>query len=216
MDFESELGLSVITGNTQSSNFTLRQKIDERWRANLFQFRFRLVESSAKGAETALNWQTSLRYDRELDPRLTAFAVQGVESDRFAGVRRRDNTDLGARRHFIKREKEWIWAGEAGYRYVVEKSVAGQADWWQLARVFSEVSHTWKVRDITLSGNIEYLLNFSDHDDYFVNSEFSLTTGISEQLSLKTTYSIRYSNTPAAPAVVPTDTALTTSLVAKF
>ncbi len=63
---------------------------------------------------------------------------------------------------------------------------------------------------------MEYLSNFDDSEDYNVISETSLISSLSDSLSLKITYEIKYDNVPVPETLEYKDTTLTVTLVINF
>jgi putative salt-induced outer membrane protein len=149
-----------------------------------------------------------------LEDRLSLFAAQMLESDRFAAYLQRYNTDLGAG-IVIYQWEQITWNGEGGYRYMFENRLdQSQFDYHSL-RMASEVLATFNPR---VSGRfwLEFLPNLTDAENWLLNVDASLISSMSERLSLRLGYGIRFDHQPNPGADQTTDTVFTTSLVAQW
>jgi putative salt-induced outer membrane protein len=164
---------------------------------------------------SAENWNVGLRYDYSFNDKMSAFLGEIVEADRFAGIERRYNTDLGLKYIFTKTDRTNFFA-ELGYRYTKEEStdasIKDRDD--QKARAYAEISR--KFKDY-LTGKywIEYIPNFSESDDFLINMEPSLIVTLSKVFSLKSAYLWKYDNEPT-PGNGKHDYNYTLSLIANF
>ncbi len=211
---ETELTLVDAKGNSVSNAFGAKQQDAFKWDLNILKGEARYFNSSSGGVESARNWDLAVRYERELSALWSLYAGQGLESDPFAGVDRRFNTDLGAR-YKIMKDPVFSWTAEAGYRYTAQTNVNGSSLNSQFGRVYSEMIYTVSE---TSSAKLwlEYLPNFSTSENYLANGEASISSALSSLLSLKVAYLLKYNNRPPAPATQYLDRLLTTSLIAKF
>jgi putative salt-induced outer membrane protein len=194
---ESEASLNLTGGNTDLKTYLLRT-------ANSFEYS--INKWTAKGAYTygesnkkrsAENWQIEGRYDLSFTDRFGMYAGELIESDRFSGIKRRYNSDLGGKFFFFKSKKGEGFV-EAGYRYTVEENTQSEEDERKdsKGRVYLESHYQFKK---WLKGKIwyEYLPNFSRSVDYQMSFGPSLKVALSSIFSLKTSYLWRYDNYPA-------------------
>jgi putative salt-induced outer membrane protein len=209
---ESELGLSLISGNTDSNRISLRNQTSYRWEEETLQAQGRYLKSEANDVENAQNWALGARYERRLVPRLGLFLGQSLEADRFAGFRQRYATDLGLR-HTHWRSPRSSAASELGYRYQVEHRVTEQTVIGHILRAYFEMASRLNANWTGLF-SIEALPDVKNGEDWMTNVDLAVQSGITSRLALKTSYSFRYDNRPAGPERI--DRVLTTSLVAKF
>jgi putative salt-induced outer membrane protein len=211
---ESEAGVVITSGNTESEAYSAKQKTSYEWSENLFRLTARYLQMRDRDGERARNWDGALRYERALSEVFSIFASHMLESDRFAGIVQRASTDLGGKYFLIKTEIESL-SGELGYRYSTEQRVnQDEKINSHKARVYSEWTKKWTP---TLSHGVtgEYLPNFSDPVDYMLNFEPSLSVMLNQVLSLKISYQMKYDNKPV-PGAKYLDTIYMTTLVAKF
>lgn len=212
---ESELGILIAKGNSDSQSYTAKQTAAKTWeQVNTLKFSGRYLQTKTKSVENARYWSAGLRFDHLLNERLGVFIGEMVEGDKYAGYNQKYNSDLGARYLLIK-EPTFTWNAEAGYRYTVEKPILGEDKKMHYGRGFTELM---KILSEGVSTKLwfEYLPNFTVGTDYQMNTELSITAALNNMFAIKTGYLLRYDNLPNLGATAKTDTLLTTSLVAKF
>jgi putative salt-induced outer membrane protein len=225
---ESEASIVALSGNAESTTYSGKQATSYKLDLNKLAFAGRYQQVFATpptlGArvsqETARNWLGSLRYERELSEKFSLFAQQSAESDVFAGLNQRYNTDLGAK-YQIYKDDLTDWSSELGYRYSSEFRVGAAATnsntdvRLHFARIYTKVTH--KISDnVTAALWVEYLPNFTQTDDWQRNAEASITSQVSKIFSLKTAYLERYRNTLVGTARENSDRSFTTAIVAKY
>lgn len=212
---ESEASLVQVDGNTKTETYSAKQETTYTVGADAVKAKGRYLQTRTSGTETARAWDASLRYERALSERWSAFLQQGAESDPFAGYVQRDNTDLGAK-YIVEKNDVTSFFLEAGARYTTENLVAAaDRESYTGGRLYAEYE---RALTGSLTGKfwIEYLPNFKESDAYLLNLEPSLSVMISEIFSLKLSYLTKYHEKTTLPGEERRDTTFTTSLVAKF
>lgn len=211
---ESELGIAVANGNSDSQSYNFKQENKFSWGENAFKFNGRYLNTYSDSKESARYILGALRYERELSSRFAVYAGQMLESDKFSGYDLRHSSDLGFKYYMVKEETVY-WTAEAGYRYTNEKQTSGAHAYKNQIRAYSEVEKKW-TPTVTTKYWIEYLPNMDDTKDYEINTEASISAALNNIFSIKTAYLLRYDRVPPPTAKTRTDTLLTTALVAKF
>ena len=211
---ESELGVVITTGNAQSESFNAKQTNSYTWTKNLLRLQGAYLYSGSNVQVTARHWNSILRYEHEITSRLSGLAAQSAEGDPFAGYRGRFETDVGTKYWFNRREK-FNWAGESGYRYMVENRIDSVVVKQRLLRFYTETNWNW-TKSAALKSDVEYLPNLTDPNDYRINGEIELSVFINDTFSIKNRYSVAYRNQPPPPAHSRSDTEFTTALAARF
>lgn len=211
---DSEVGIVVTNGNSKSQSYNLKQGSAYGWEQNEVKFGAHYLNVSSLGVTSAENWSFVLRYDRVLSPMLSVFVAQSAAGDRFAGYNQKYGSDIGAK-HQIVKEEAFSWFAEAGYRYSVEHRTDRSTYTQHLGRLFTEAV---KNISVTSSGKLwlEYLPDLKKSKDFQINSEASLSSILTDILSIKIAYLLKFDNVPASKTAVKTDTVFTTNLVAKF
>ena len=214
LESETSLGVAVTTGNSRSSTVHLSQLTGQEWGKNRIRATGRYLRSSQSDLESAKSWGLGLRYDRRLEDRLSIFGAQTLESDRFAAYLQRYNTDVGAG-ILIYQWDQITWEGEGGYRYMFENRLdESQIDYHSL-RMASQVLASFNPR-VTGRLWLEFMPNLTVAENWLLNAEASLISSMSERLSLRLGYGIRFDHQPNPGARQTTDTVFTTSLVAQW
>jgi putative salt-induced outer membrane protein len=231
---ETSLGLSVVSGNSNSQSYNAKQLSEYDWEKNVIRASGHYLEAQANGVESALNWDAVLRYERALSDSFNIFTSYGLDSDYYAGYVQKNNFDLGGK-YFLIKSDEFTWSAEAGYRYSTTHFPASLTTGVSLpdnnassARLYTEgVENLNKTATFKLT--VEYIQtlvssltsavpNYSTAQDYYLNVEPSLNLMFTQILSMKTSYLFKYANflPPGTTATKYVETTLTTSLVAKF
>ena len=211
---ETEVGIAVAKGNTRSETYNIKQLNNYQFDENILRFSGRYLNAFAEDKESARFLNLSLRYERELSKKLSAYASESLEKDRFAGYRSRLFSDVGGK-YYVEEKKESITYLEAGYRYMTEKRFNNTQASFNYARAFMSFEKI-PSESINLRWWLEYLPNLDATKEYFINSEVSLSVLLSSAFSLKSGYLLRYNNNPLLGVQYKTDKLLTTALVAKF
>lgn len=212
---ESEASLVRVAGNTRSESYSVKQKTELVADANKYVLTGRYLDANAASVQTAHSWDLSLRYERAISDRWSAFAQQGAESDPFAGYVQRDGTDLGAK-YFLSKEEDAQTFVELGGRFLRTIPVGTRAETTdQAGRFYLE---TFRQFNGQLSGKywVEYIQSTRDPEIYYVNYEPSLTAMMTKIFSMKIAYRVKIHNQLSSPTEQKEDSTFTTSIVAKF
>ena len=211
---ESEAGVVITSGNSSSQSYNLKQSTTYSEASNLLRFQARYLKTKNDGVEAAKSWSLGLRYERSLSEMWSAFLAETLESDVFAGILQRYSTDIGAKAKIIH-EEGLNWSAEGGYRFTHENKTLGGTLNYHYARLYTEVERKFNA---STSAKLwaEFLPNFTDSDDYLINSEVSVSAAMSAIFSLKVAYMVKYDHLPNPGVAHQTDSIFTTALVAKF
>lgn len=217
---DSEAGLVVAGGNSDSQTYNLKQETSYAWTGNTIKLNGSYLLGKTLGLTTAKKWDLGVRYDREITEVMSGFVGYQIDSSPFSGTYLRHSADIGLKYHFIKAETRALFA-EAGYRMTAEQFTLDNGDTKSgdltshMSRLYIEWVEKWTE---ALSSKLwaEYIQSYTNTQDYRLNLEPSISVLLSKTFSLKTAYLLNYRNTPAVAGKKTTDTLLTTSLVAKF
>ncbi len=212
---ESEASVVQVGGNVSTKSYSAKQKTTYTFNSNVLTATGRYLQTKTGSTETAKQWDAGLRYDRDLSELWSVYANRNAESDYYAGYVQRDFTGAGGKYVFLKADQRNLFS-ELGYQYLAERSsVTYKSKYSNLARIYVEYKDQFNS---SVSGKlwVEYLPNFTDSKNYFVNYEPSITVMMSQNLSLKLAYLVKYHNLKNSPTEKKEDTTFTTALVAKF
>lgn len=212
---ESEASVVTVSGNTETETYAVKQKTINKWETSLVSLSGRYLSASSEGLETAHQWDSTLRYEKDISASWSGFVQHGAESDTFAGYVQRDNSDVGAKYNFVKTDDESLFT-ELGLRHVRTLPVgADEVTSNGAGRLYVE---GWRKLNETVSGKlwVEYIPSFRDSKDWLANGEASLTVMLNKMFSLKVSYLNKHHELTKTDAEKKDDSTFTTSLVAKF
>lgn len=211
---ETAAGITSTSGNSQVTSINLTQLNGYSWEANTFKLSGRYLLTSNEDIDTANNWGLGLRYERTFHERFSGFVAQGLEANTFAGILQNYITDLGGK-YVLLKDEIYAWSIEGGYRYSLENRTDGDENAYHLLRAYSDLAVSLE-KNVTAKFSAEYLPNLTESENWQFNSEAALISALSEFLSLKVGYLLKYRNLLIPGAKEKTDTVFTTALVAKW
>jgi len=148
----------------------------------------------------ARHWMAGFKWDKAYSKILKAFLAETVEGNRFMGYVLRSNTDVGGKYYFLTQDEpkdlDYFFA-ELGYRLSFEdltNNRTGASSTSNQGRAYSEYSKAWTA---TFSSKlwVEYIKTFGNDNRDMLNSEISGLTKMSDILSMKASYLVRYDDT---------------------
>ena len=104
---------------------------------------------------------------------------------------------------------------EAGLNYVSEEYVNNTEEDYLQGRLFGLYEYPFSSKN-KFSQSLEFLYDFENSDNYNMNSVTALISALSDYLSLKTSYEIKYDHEPVPAMLKKTDTILAVTLVVNF
>lgn len=213
---ESQLSILNTGGNTEIQTYNLEVKNTYEKDKNKYHASGHYTYGKSQDIESARNWSALVRYDRMTSRKLSVFLSEEIEADKFQGLDRRSNTDLGLSYKLYQTEQSSLVV-EAGYRYTYERStdITVGSENFQKGRLFAEYAKSFREG---LSARIwtELIPNFTDSEDYILRFQPSLRVSLTNVFSLSLSYRGVYDNQPSAPGRKKYDYTYTTSIIAKF
>ena len=214
-EFSADLGFVNASGNASVTTFNVGDKLVLRSRdsSHILTQLFGLVYGRSDGETVADNWRASGRYERRMSSRVYLFALLGMDRDRLAGISRRFEESLGLTWKALTGPRTELGL-EGGLSFIQERSTVGVGDDFLAGRASALFLH--KFRDnVSFTQGLEFLPNLEQGDDYRFNSETAIVAAVSRNVSFKTSYAIRFDNTPE-PGFTDTDRLLTTGLQIRY
>jgi putative salt-induced outer membrane protein len=216
-EFHSEDEVSTVQtgGNTDLKTYLLKSKNSYQWTNHVFGVNGSYTYGESSKLRSAERWDAMARFDRALDESLGVYLSEMIEANRFAGIERRYNSDLGLKYTLLQTETNTT-AVELGYRYSIEKrKELNSSDLKDSkGRAFGKTEHKFNT-NVSFQLAAEYLPNFSRSEDYLMNLDASTSVVLNQTFSLKISYLWSYDNLPAA-LKGKHDYTLSTGLLAKF
>lgn len=221
---ESEFSLIEASGNSNFETYNL--KITNSYKREKREYTFgghytlgETEDSNGLMVESARNWDVNAKYQQDLTHthKTAGFVGVKVEGDKFAGIKRRDNADLGAVIKIKDEEKQKTFV-EISYRNTIERLTKANSKGedrltFDKARLYFE--HKKDLPTFSYKLWIEYLPNFTTSEDYQVSAEPSILVKLDQTFTLKYSIRINYDNLPAENAVRE-DRMTAMSIIAKF
>jgi putative salt-induced outer membrane protein len=212
---EAELSLVDTGGNTEvlslSVNNILQYAFDEDLKGT---WKLSALYGESDGVKNAESYTSEARLDYFFTDQLYVAGIAGWLKDEFAGIEAKYYVGpaVGYRlftgpRHFL--------LGEVGLNYVTEKYIDSTDEQFIEGRIFGKYEYAFSKKN-KFSQSLEYLYNSDDSEAYKVNSETALISALSDYLSLKASYDIKYANKPVPQTLDDTDTVLSLALVVNF
>jgi putative salt-induced outer membrane protein len=165
------------------------------------------------------NYQGKLRYDRFITDDFSAFLSISGRRDRFQGLDLRLNLDPGVAYYFLNSAASRLW-GEIGYdlQYDVRRQEVLDAtpslektETRSAVRLFAGAEQKFND-NVALNTGVEYLQGVGESKNWRLNWDAGLTSKVSDNFSLATTFTLRYDNNPL-PNIKKTDTVTSVSLI---
>lgn len=221
-DHSSELGVVIATGNTESRTENAKHESKVNWaEKNTFKAFGSYIHTFTEVDATETDfeiWDFGGRYDRKVSKKVSLFFGNSWEGNRDAGYSYRTNIDLGAKYDFYKDSKHDYFNTEAGYRFTYEEKTPGSSpasERKHIARVFFGYGKEFR-EGVHFKWWVEFLPDLSETENIEINTEPSLSVALTDLLSLKVAYLIKYDNVPATDGNERLDSLYTTTLVANY
>jgi len=214
-EFTGDLGFVSASGNASVTTFNVGDKLvlktgDGR---HIVTQLFGLVYGRSEGETVADNWRASGRYEFSLSSRVFLFALLGMDRDRLAGIARRFEESLGLTWKALAGPRTELGL-EAGLSLIQERPTTGPGDDFLGGRTSALFQYKFR-ENVSFSQGLEFLPNVQQRDDYRINSETAIVASVSRNISFKTSYALRFDNTPE-PGFTSTDRLLTTGLQIRY
>ncbi len=165
------------------------------------------------GTKNAESYFTELRMDHSYTEQLYSFGYGGWLKDKFAGTDSRYYLGAGGGYRFFTGPKHHL-LGEAGLTYTTEEYTDDTDNDFLGGRLFGKYEYRFDDKN-KFTQSLECLLDFSELDNWNLNSETALISALNNWLSLKASYVIKYDNEPV-DALKKADKILGVALVANF
>ena len=209
---EAEFSFVDTGGNTDTMSLAFRNLLKYAFSERLEgAWELAALYGETDGVKTAERYSSELRGNYLLNERIYAALIAGWEKDVFAGIEARYYLGPAIGYKFLIGPKHFLLS-EVGLDYVTETYTDNTDDDFIRGRTFGEYAYAFSEKT-KFKQTLEFLNNFEDSEDYNLNSETSLITSLSDQLSLKTSYEVRYSHRPIPATLDKTDTVLSVTFV---
>ncbi len=219
---ETEFSFVDTGGNTDVLTLSLKNLLKYKFAENINgAWRLGALFGETNGEKNSERFNTDVRGDYFINKALYAALLAGWLQDEFAGLDARYYFGPALGYKFIDGPEHSLSA-EAGVDYVKENYTSSDPDSNDYARgrALGLYEYAFNPKN-KLSQSLEYLHDFSESDNYSVNSVTALISSMSDVLSLKFSYEVAYDNEPAldpstGDKLEDTDTILSATLVVNY
>ncbi len=209
-----ELSFVRTDGNTKTQTFSEKLEIKREGEVNRLYLKNSALYATQEGSETANRLDVNGRWERLFTNRFFGFLTAGYERDKFSGYEYKWNGGPGVGYDVLRTERQELKTLLSTLYYYNRIENDGIDNYSTLK---AELYYQWKIlENLKLKEDLSYILNLSDTETYFVNSETSLEAKVNEHLSLGVGYKVAYQNKPPSPEVKKIDTTFSTSLIIDF
>ena len=212
---QAELSFVDTGGNTDVTSLSAKNLLEYEFSDELqAAWKLGALYGENDGEKNAESYFSDLRLDYLFAKHLYSFVNAGWSKDKFAGINSLYYAGPGAGYKFLAGPKHFLLA-EVSLNYVNEEYTDDTDKEYLGGRAFAEYEYAFTDKN-KFSQSVEYLHDFDDSDSYNVNSETALISALSDYLSLKTSYVVKYRNQPVPSTLKDTDTILSVTLVVNF
>lgn len=208
-----DFGYVQTSGNTQVTTTSIGEKLtQQRGRLGLEQT-FNFVYGEQQGVVNTNFLKAGLRADFKLGGHFSAFASAAFDRNRFAGIERRFEENLGLAWRALGAPQDTL-RFEAGGSVTQQRSIDGTVNDFPAGRAALAYKHAFTATSYFLQ-TVEGIPNFKDTEDWRVNTESSVVAPISARIGVKLSYVVRFDNLPE-PTFKKSDRIFTTGLQVTF
>jgi putative salt-induced outer membrane protein len=193
-EFNGDIGLVSVTGNTSVSTFSMNEKFIRRIEQWEFKQDLGSVYGKTDGAESSNLLRAGVRADYTLAEHFALYALTAYDRNKFAGIKERFAEGLGGVAKIIADDVNQLNV-EAGYQLTQQRNLIGPDDNFSALRLASTWKHSF-TKTSYFSEGLEYLPNLENHDDYRMNSETAVVAPLSTHIGMKFSYVVRFANDP--------------------
>ena len=209
---EGEISFVDTGGNTDVSTLSVKNIMEYNVSERLLSsWKMHMLYGKSDGVKNAENYLTELRLDYSVTDRLYSAALVGWYKDEFAGIRRRYHLGPKVGYKFLVGPASFLFS-EAGLNYTTEEYTDDTSNDYLSGNILAKYEYAFTNKN-KFSQSLEYIHDFDNSSNYNINSVTALITALNGNLSLKTSYEIKYDNEPVPSTLKKADTILALTLV---
>lgn len=211
----AEVSFVSTSGNSSVETLAAKNLYTLKFAEHLtFLWKIEALRGKSAGVLTAERYLTDLRLEHAYSRRTYSYVNTGWMRDTFAGVDDRVNVGLGGGYKFLDGPQSFL-KSEAGISVVEESYVDNTDRSYIEGRAFGEYVYAFTKKN-KFTQSLEYLYDFDNTENYRYNTETAVTAALTDSLSLKVSYLIKYDNEPTPSTLDKKDTIFSTAIMASF
>ncbi|MFQ5543061.1 MAG: YdiY family protein [Nitrospiria bacterium] len=212
---QAELSFVNTGGNTDVTSLSAKNELKYQFSKKLLaSWKLQTLFGESDGVKNAENYFTELRADYSFSGKLFLSVNANWLKDKFSGVDPRVTVGPSVGYHFLAGPKHSL-VGEAGLLYVNEEHTDNTQVDYLGGRLFAKYEYAFSEKN-KFSQSVEALNDFDNSDNTNLISETALVTALTDVLSQKASYVIKYDNEPIPATLDRTDTILSLTLIVNF
>lgn len=192
--FTADLGFVNTAGNTEVTNLNAGEKVEWNLAPVTLKEGFAIVYGETDGNTTTSSLRGDLRADYALSDALGVFGAFAFDRNRFAGIARRFEENVGLAFKPIRGEHDKL-EFEGGVSFTQQRSILEVSDNFTAARAAAMYRHGF-TEAAYIQQTVEVLPNLEVSEDLRINTETALVAPLSKRLAIKLSYTVRYDKLP--------------------
>lgn len=202
-------------GNTEVTTLAFKNMLEYKFSKPLVGvWNISALNTKHDGEQTAERYFTDLRLDYLFTEHLYAYILGTWLKDEFAGFKNRYTMGPGAGYKILIGPKHFLVA-EAGVAYAEEDYVVDKEERFAEGRAYGKYEYAFTEKNRFYLDS-EYLHDFDDNSNYKSNSEVAVISALTDIISLKLGYEVRYQNRPVPAELEKTDTLFGAAIVVTY
>jgi len=212
---EAEFMFVQTGGNTDVRTLAFRNMLEYKFSKPLIGvWNISILDTETDDVQTAERYYSDLRLDYLFTEHWYAYVLGTRLRDEFAGFDQRYTIGPGAGYKILIGPKHFL-AAEAGLAYASEDYVVEEDEQFAEGRAYGKYEYHFTEKNKFLLAS-EYLHDFDDNRNYKSNSEAAILSALTDVLSLKVSYEVRYQNRPKPSDLEKTDTVFGAAIVVTY
>ncbi len=213
----TEISYISSDGNSEISTANLDVLFRQNWTRTIFKLDGSFLFSTQGSTTTAEQYHLGEKVEYSVGKKIYLFEYGEWLKNHFIGLNNQYKLQGGAGYWLVDKEFDKL-KGELGAGYTIEDIInvfngSSQIEYGSY-RMYGEYKHLFSQTAV-FSLECEFAGNMEESDDYKVNSTTALTTALSQNLSSKIGYNLKYAHQPVE-GFEKTDTILTAALILKL
>ena len=210
-----ELSFIDTGGNSNVTTLSVKNLVKHRFSEKVEgSWKIGVLYGKSDNVTNSESYLTELRADYLFTNQLYAALIAGWLKNTFAGIDARYYVGPSVGYKFLMGPKHFL-KSEASLNYTKEEYTDNTSGEYLSGKVFALYEYSFSDKN-KFSQSVEYIYDFSNADNYNINSITAIISALSDNLSLKSSYEVKYDNEPVPSTLDKTDTILALTLLINY